>query len=89
MWQDERIQELGIKKKEVELLMSVLSDKIATGLVDKKKIKIKGLFTLGVRKVKGRKIAHPQTHEPMYIDDYYRLHVSPSKNLKEQLKKLD
>jgi nucleoid DNA-binding protein len=88
VWKDERTRELRLRKDEVKVVVEVLIDHIVKGLLKYGKVKMKGLFTLDIRKAKGRKIANPQTKEEMYIDDYYKVGVEPSKRLKEGLEDL-
>jgi len=88
VWKDERIREVRIRKSEVKLVIEVLIDHIVKGLLENKKVKLKGLFTLNIRKAKGRKISNPKTGEIMFSKDYYKVGIEPSKNLKEGLEKL-
>lgn len=88
VWKDERTRELKIRKSEVELVIKVLIEVMVKNLMIYRKLKMQGLFTLDIRKVKGRKIGHPQTGEHMMIDDYYKVGLEPSKKIKEELKKL-
>jgi nucleoid DNA-binding protein len=88
VWKDERTRELRLRKDEVKVVVEVLIDHIVDGLLKYGKVKMKGLFTLDIRKAKGRKIANPQTGESMYSKDYYKVGLEPSKKLKEGLEKL-
>lgn len=88
VWQDQRTREMRLRKDEVKTLVEVLIDHIIKGLLDHGKVKIKGLFTLKVRKAKGRKISNPRTGEHMFINDYFKVGIDASKRLKEELKKL-
>jgi nucleoid DNA-binding protein len=85
---DERVREFRLRKDEVKVVVEVLIEHIVKGLLQYGIIKMKGLFTLDIRKAKGRKIANPQTGEQMYIDDYYKVGLEPSKRLKEGLEEL-
>ena len=87
VWKDERVKKLGLRKGEVRILVNVVIDQILKGLLTHGKIKLLGLFTLDIRKAKGRKIAHPQTGEEMYSNDYYKIGIGQSKRLREGLKK--
>ena len=89
VWKDERVKNLGLRKKEVAIVVNVVLDKILKGLITYGKVKLLGLFTLEVRKAKGRKIAHPITHEEMYSSDYYKVGIEPSKRLKDKLKEYE
>jgi nucleoid DNA-binding protein len=88
VWKDERIREIRLRKDEVKLVVEVLIDHIKDGLLKYGKVKMKGLFTLDIRKAKGRKIRNPQTGEAMFSKDYYKVGLEPSKDLKEGLEKL-
>lgn len=89
VWKDERTRELKLRKDEVKVVVEVLVDHIVKALLLYGKVKMQGLFTLSVRKAKGRKIRNPQTKEIMYSRDYYKVGLEPSKRLKEGLKDLD
>lgn len=86
VWKDERVKALRIRKSEVRILAEVFLDHIGKGLLKNGFVKLHGLFTLELRKAKGRKIRNPQTKKEMYIDDYYKLGIIPSKNMKQELK---
>lgn len=88
VWKDERTREMRLRKDEVKVIVEVIIDHIVIGLLEYGKVKMKGLFTLDVRKAKGRKISNPQTGEHMHIEDYYKVGVEPSKRLKDGLKNL-
>lgn len=88
IWKDERVKELGIRKNEVRLIMKIMVEKLIDGLFEYGKIKIRGLFTLEIRKAKGRRIANPQNGEIMNIDDYYKLGIEPSEKIKSGLKEM-
>lgn len=88
VWKDKRIRELKLRKKEVEIVAKVLVDHIAKSLLQFGKVKMQGLFTLNVKKAKGRKIANPRTGEHMNINDYYKIGLEPSKRLRKGLKDL-
>lgn len=85
VWKDKRVSELNIRKHEVKVIIEVLTDHIVTSLLEFGKVKIKGLFTINVKKAKGRRIRNPQTGEIMYSKDYYKLGLEPSKRLKKGL----
>ena len=85
---DERVREFRLRKDEVKVVVEVLIEHIVKGLLEYGKVKMKGLFTLDIRKAKGRKIANPQTGKEIYIDDYFKVGVEPSKKLKEGLEEL-
>lgn len=89
VWKDERVRELRLRKHEVAILVSVVIDQILKGLISHGKVKLLGLFSIEVRKAKGRKIAHPRTGEEMYSKDYYKIGIEPSKRLKDELKKYE
>lgn len=87
VWKDERIRELRLRKHEIKVVVEVLIDHIVKGLLTYGKVKMKGLFTLDIRKAKGRKIANPQTGKHMIIGDYNKIGLEPSKQLKEGMKR--
>ena len=89
VWKDERTKELGLRKGEVKILVRVVADHIGKGLLQYGIIKIRDLFTLDIRKSKGRKIQNPQTKEEMYSKDSYKIGVKPSERMKRALKELD
>lgn len=86
VWKDERIREYRLRKDEVSIVIKVFVEHILKTLLTYGKVKIQGLFTLKVRKAKGRRIMNPQTKEIMYSKDYYKVGIEPSKRLKEGLK---
>jgi nucleoid DNA-binding protein len=88
VWKDKRIREIRLRKDEVKLVVEVLIDHIVKGLLKHGEVKMKNLFTLDIRKAKGRKIRNPQTGESMYSQDYYKVGLEPSKKLREGLKNL-
>jgi nucleoid DNA-binding protein len=88
VWSDETIRELGLRKGEVKTVIEVMVKHIVKGLLEEGIIKIRGLFTLDIREVKGRKIRHPITKEIMYSSDYFKVGVEPSKTLKDGLLKM-
>jgi nucleoid DNA-binding protein len=83
---DKRTKELGLRKDEVKILVDVVIDHMLNGLLQYGKLKLQSLFTLDIRKAKGRKIANPQTGEHMYSKDYHKVGLEPSKRLKDGLK---
>lgn len=85
---DKRIKDMGIRQYEVKVIVKVFVELLLKSLLTYGVVKIQGLFTLNIRKAKGRKIANPQSGEHMYSKDYYKVGIEPSKNLKEGLEKL-
>ena len=85
---DKRIKDMGIRQYEVKVIIKVFVELLLKSLLNYRVVKIHGLFTLNIRKAKGRKIANPQSGEHMYSKDYYKVGIEPSKNLKEGLEKL-
>lgn len=83
VWKDERLREYRFRKDEVKVIIEVLLDYIIFSLLTYGSVKIRGLFTLNIKKAKGRKIANPQTGEHMMIEDYNKIRLEPSKRLKE------
>lgn len=88
VWKDERIRELKLRKSEVGVVIKVFTDHLVKNLLKYRKVKMEGLFTLDVRKIKGRRIGHPQTKEHIYSKDSYKVGLEPSKRLKEGLKEM-
>lgn len=86
VWKDPRTKELRLRKDEVKILVNVVIDQILKGLLTHGIVKLQGLFTLKVKKAKGRKIRNPQTKEIMYSNDYNKINLEPSKRLSEGLK---
>lgn len=89
VWEDKRVKELGMRKNEVKTIISVFIELLGKSLLSSGKVKIQGLFTLDLRKIKGRKIRNLQTKEYMYSKDYYKVGLTPSDKIKKELKKLD
>lgn len=79
---------MRLRKDEVKVLVEVVIDHIFEGLLKYGQVKMKNLFTLDIRKAKGRRIANPTTGEPMEINDYYKIGLEPSKRLKQGLKNM-
>lgn len=88
VWKDKRVRELRIRKDEIKIIVNVIIEKIGEGLLKHRFVKLQGLFTLELRKAKGRKIANPNNGEHMFSKDYYKIGVKPSKKVKEDLKDL-
>lgn len=88
IWKDERIKDLRLRKEEVKIITEVVIDQIGKCLLKSGSVKLKNLFTLEIRKAKGRKIMNPKTKEPMYSNDYYKIGIKPSQKIKDGLKKL-
>lgn len=86
VWKDKRTKELRLRKDEVKILVDVVLDHILEGLLTYGKVKLQGLFTLSIKRAKGRRIANPQTGEEMFSNDYNKLKLEPSKRLKDGLK---
>lgn len=85
---DKRIKDMGIRQYEVKVVIKVFVELLLKSLLTYGVVKIQGLFTLKLRKAKGRKIVNPQSGKYMYSKDYYKVGIEPSKKLKEGLKKL-
>lgn len=83
---DKRVRDMRLRKDEVKILVDVVIEHIVKGFLEHGKMKLQGLFTLTIKKAKGRKIANPQTGEEMYSSDYNKIGIEPSKRLKEGLK---
>ncbi|UUV45912.1 DNA-binding protein HU [Bacillus phage vB_BanS-Thrax3] len=87
VWKDKRVKDLGIRKSEVKVVVKVAVDHMVKGLLEYGKLKLTGLFTLVVKKAKGRRIRNPQTGEITYSNDYNKINIKPSQRLKDGLKK--
>ncbi|MER2009360.1 MAG: HU family DNA-binding protein [Psychrobacillus sp.] len=83
---DERVKELRLRKDEVKIIVDVVIDHMLKGLLKYGILKLQGLFTLKIKKAKGRRISNPQTREHMYSKDYNKVGIEPSKQLREGLK---
>lgn len=86
VWKDKRVRALKIRKDEVKIIVEVIIDHVKKGLIGYGVVKLQGLFTLELRKAKGRKIRNPQTKESMYSKDYFKIGIKPSKDVKDSLK---
>lgn len=84
---DERIRDLRLRQDEVKIIVDVIIEHIGKGLLKYGIVKLQGLFTLEIRKAKGRRIRNPQTKEEMYSKDYNKIGVIPSKKMQDGLKK--
>lgn len=83
---DERTRELRLRQDEVKIITLVILDHIGKSLLEYGSLKLRGLFTLEIRKIRGRRIANPQTGEEMYSSDSHRIGVIPSNDMKLKLK---
>lgn len=86
VWKDDRTRELRLRKDEVKILAQVFVDHIGKGLLKYGTVKLQGLFTLDIRKAKGRRIKNPSTGEHMFSKDYHKIGIKPSKKIKDGLK---
>lgn len=84
---DERIRDLRLRQDEIKIIVDVIIEHIGKGLLKYGIVKLQGLFTLEIRKAKGRRIRNPQTKEEMYSRDYNKIGVIPSKKMQDGLKK--
>lgn len=88
IWEDEEIRKRKIRKSDVEIIMKSFVRIAVSSLFKYGQLKMQGLFTLGIKRIKGRTIGHPQTKEEMEIDDYYKVTLKPSKAIKDRLKSM-
>ncbi|AZU98948.1 hypothetical protein pW2_116 [Bacillus phage pW2] len=88
VWKDERVKKLKIRKSEVRVVVKVAIEHMVNGLIKNGKLMLTNLFTLDIRKIKGRKIRSVKTGEYMHSKDYYKVGLEPSQKLKNELKKL-
>jgi nucleoid DNA-binding protein len=87
IWKDERIKQLGLRKSHVRIIMDVVLEKISDGLMNFGKVKLQGLFTLTVRKIKGHNIRDLKNGGLMCLEDYHKVVIEArSKELKDKLK---
>lgn len=84
VWEHDAIIENGIRKSDIKIVIEVFIEEVKNGLIEHGKVKIKGLFTLDLRKSKGRSIRNFQG-ELMKSKDYYKVGLKPSQDLKERL----
>lgn len=82
---DERIKEVFITKRQVDLIVNVFIEKVKEALFLEGEVKIHKLFTLQFRRSKGRRIK-TINNEDMITSDYIRIRVKPSIDLKEIMK---
>ena len=83
---DARLRERRINKDITKLVISVFVEKMFEALITDGKVAIKNLFTLNVKKNKGKRILDLNTKEHRMTNDYYRIVVTPSERIKENLK---
>lgn len=88
IWKDERIRELGIRKSDVDKIVKVTIEQIVENLFKHNVVKLRGLFTIRLKKANGRKVKHPVSGEIVKVDDYYKLDIKPSKNVKDKLEEI-
>lgn len=82
---DERVRKLRLRKDEVKIVVDVVLEHILLGLLSNGILKLQGLFTLKIKKAKGRRISNPQSGEHMYSKDYFKVGIEPSKKLRDGL----
>lgn len=85
-WKDERVKELKIKKGDVKIICTAFIDNIFLALIETGEAKLLNLFTLTLKKSKGRKIRNISTKETMVTSDFYRVNVEPSDRLDREMK---
>lgn len=83
---DERLRKEKITRAQLNLVVTVFCEKMFEALVIGGKVSIPNLFTLNLRKNKGKRIVNPITKKPMVTKDFYRVLVSQSGRLKDNLK---
>ena len=89
VWEDERVRKMGIRKGEIKIIVDVVIEKIVEGLFIYGCVKLKGLFTLEIRRAKGRRITNPQTGKEMHSKDYNKIGIIPSEKVKSGLKNFE
>jgi len=83
---DKRLREKRITKDTTRLIIGVFAEKMFESLVVDGKLSIKNLFTLNVKKNKGKRILDLNTKKHRKTKDYYRVIVVPSERMKDNLK---
>ena len=78
----------GMKKKDVEHLLSTTNAIVRENLMAGKSIQLQGLGTLDVKARKARTIVHPRTGERSVIPQKNQLVFKPVANMKDELKKI-
>jgi len=78
----------GMKKKDVEHLLSTTNAIVRENLMTGKSIQLQGLGTLDVKARKARTIVHPRTGERSVIPQKNQLVFKPVANMKDELKKI-
>lgn len=78
----------GMKKKDVEHLLSTTNAIIRENLMAGKSIQMQGLGTMEVKTRKERVIVHPRTGERSAVPSKSQLVFRPVANMKEELKKI-
>lgn len=86
VYKDERLRKERITRAQLNLVVSVFCEKLFEALIMNDKVSIPNLFTLSLRKNKGKRIINPKTKEPMVTKDFYRVLVGQSTKLKDNLK---
>lgn len=87
VWKKSRDNGINVKKGDIKSIVKITVEEMTNNLFKFGTLKIHGLFTLKITKNKGRRITNPQTKEHMYIDDYYKISLIPSKKIKKLLRK--
>lgn len=83
---DKRLREHRVTKDITRLVISVFVEKMFESLVNDGKVSIKNLFTLNVKKNKGKRILDLNTKKHKITKDYYRIIATPSERVKDNLK---
>ena len=78
----------GMKKKDIEHLLSTTNAIIRENLMAGKSIQLQGLGALEVKARKERAIVHPRTGERSVIPSKNQLVFRPVANMKDELKKI-
>jgi len=78
----------GLKKKDVEHLLTTTNAIIRENLMAGKAIQLQGLGALEVKARKERAIVHPRTGERSVIPSKNQLVFRPVANMKDELKKI-
>lgn len=88
IWKDKRVKEIGLKKSEVKILVDVFIEHIRLAILKHGVVKLQGLFTIKVKRAKGRKMKN-LTGETIKLNDYNKLNFSLSEKTRKVLKQYE
>ncbi len=82
---DKVSSELAIQKQDVTLAVDIMLETMASALIEKRRIELRGFGSFSVRGRKPRSTKNPRTGKMMDIPSRKTLHFTMSKSLKEAL----